>query len=86
MPIMAAIISWFTANAARLAIIGAFSMLLGIGIYMRGQENSALKCASSSSLALIQERKKDGKTHEKVMRMSGGDVDIALDEFVRPDD
>lgn len=86
MPVIAAIISWFTTNAIRLSVIGALSMLLGIGIYMRGQDSSALKCASANSEALVKERKSNEQIHRKVMRMSGADVDLALDKFLRPDD
>lgn len=86
MPILANIIAWLTMNAARLAIIGALSMLLGIGIYMKGAENTAAKCAANSAEALANDTNTRSEIHEHVMRMRGDDVDRALNDFLRPAD
>lgn len=83
MPIISAIIGWFTAHAARLAIIGALSMLLGVGVYMKGQQSSAVKCASAQADIIVKEVGKHNEIHEKVEKMSCADVDAALDSMLR---
>lgn len=86
MPILASIIEWFSAHALRLAIIGAFSMALGVVIYIKGQQSSAIQCAAANSKALVEEIGKHNENHEKIAKMSLSDVDNALDEFLRPSD
>jgi ADP-ribosylglycohydrolase len=83
---LAPIASWFTAHAVRLAVVGAISMALGVGIYMKGQQNSAIKCATANSEIIVEEIRRNDEIDEMVDKMRLSDVDRALDEFMRPND
>lgn len=80
------IVSWLTGNAVRLSVIGALSMALGVGIYMKGQTSSAIKCAAANSEAIITEVRRHNEIREQIDKMPVSDVDRALDEFLRPSD
>lgn len=88
MPIfITAAIEWLTTHAVRLAIIGALSMTLGVGIYMRGQQSSAIKCASSNAEVLVKELEKDKKSHEEVSKIPSSELDSVLNKCcLRPHD
>lgn len=86
LPLFASAVEWFSSHAIRLAVIGALSMALGVGIYMRGQESAAIKCASSNAEVIVKEVEKHNENHEAIQKMPISELDSALDEFVRPDD
>ena len=86
MPFIGLIISWLTTHAVRLAVVGAFSMLLGVGIYMQGQNTAAAKCAAVSSDAFRKEVLSRNENREKIRKMPSSAIDRALDEFLRSAD